>query len=59
MGGMRMAESETAGVVDPNLRLHGTKNVYVCSCAAFPTSGYSNPTHTLLALTVRLAEHLS
>jgi choline dehydrogenase-like flavoprotein len=59
MGGMKMAESETEGVVDPNLRLHGTKNVYACSCAVFPTSGYSNPTHTLLALTMRLAEHLS
>ena len=59
MGGMRMAESEAQGVVDPDLRLHGTQNVFVCSGAVFPTSGYSNPTHTLLALAVRLAEHLS
>jgi choline dehydrogenase-like flavoprotein len=59
MGGMKMAAFETAGVVDTNLRLHGTRNTYVCSGAVFPTSGYSNPTHTLLALTVRLAEHLS
>ena len=59
MGGMRMAESEREGVVDPRLRLHGTKNVFVLSGAVFPTSGFSNPTHTLLALAVRLAEHLS
>ena len=58
MGGMRMAASGRAGVVDTDLRLHGTRNVYVGSAAVFPTSGNSNPTHTLLALMVRLAEHL-
>lgn len=59
MGGMRMAASPRDGVVDPNLRLHGTNNCYVCSGAVFPTSGFSNPTHTVLALAVRLAEHLN
>ena len=59
MGGMRMDASPTRGVVDPNLRLHGTQNVFVCSSAVFPTSGFSNPTHTLLALAVRLAGHLA
>ncbi len=58
MGGMRMAADKSDGVVDLNLRLHGTRNVYVCSSAVFPTGGYSNPTHTLLALAVRLAAHL-
>jgi choline dehydrogenase-like flavoprotein len=59
MGGMRMAASAHEGIVDPDLLLHGTRNVYICSSAVFPTSGFSNPTHTLLALTVRLAEHLT
>jgi choline dehydrogenase-like flavoprotein len=59
MGGMRMAAVASEGVVDTDLRLHGTKNCYVCSGAVFPTSGFSNPTHTVLALAVRLAEHLS
>ena len=59
MGGMRMATSEADGVVDPDLRLFGTKNVWVCSGAVFPTSGFSNPTHTVLALAVRLAWHLN
>lgn len=58
MGGMRMDTSPTAGVVTPELRLHNTRNVYVCSGAAFPSSGFSNPTHTLLALAMRLAAHL-
>jgi choline dehydrogenase-like flavoprotein len=59
MGGMRMSASPTGGVVDPDLRLNGTRNCYVCSGAVFPTSGFSNPTHTLLALAVRLARHLA
>ncbi len=59
MGGMRMHPSAAAGVVNTNLRLHGTPNVYICSGAVFPTSGFSNPTHTLLALAVRLASHIS
>jgi choline dehydrogenase-like flavoprotein len=59
MGGMRMGSSAADGIVDPDLLLYGTSNVYICSSAVFPTSGFSNPTHTLLALAVRLAEHLS
>jgi choline dehydrogenase-like flavoprotein len=59
MGGMRMAASASQGLVNENLRVFGTNNCYVCSGAAFPTSGFSNPTHTVLALAVRLAEHLN
>lgn len=59
MGGMRMSTSPDAGLVDLNLRIHGMENGYICSSAVFPTSGYSNPTHTLLALAVRLADHLT
>ncbi len=59
MGGTRMGSSPTNGVVDPDLRLGGTRNVSICSSAVFPTSGFSNPTHTLLALAVRLAGHLA
>lgn len=58
MGGMRMDPSPRCGVVDNNLRLHGVSNAYTCSSAVFPTSGFSNPTHTLIALAMRLAAHL-
>jgi choline dehydrogenase-like flavoprotein len=58
MGGMRLSVSPDDGLVDTNLRIHGMDNGYICSSAVFPTSGYSNPTHTLLALAVRLADHL-
>ena len=59
MGGMRMAHSPADGVVDPNLKLHGMQNGYICSAAVFPSSGFSNPTHTVIALAVRLADHLA
>jgi choline dehydrogenase-like flavoprotein len=59
MGGMRMAPSPADGVVTPDLLLHGTRNVYICSGAVFPTSGFSNPTHTVLALAMRLADLLT
>jgi choline dehydrogenase-like flavoprotein len=58
MGGMRMSTSDATGVVDTNLRLYGLTNTYVCSSAVFPCSGFSNPTHTVLALAVRLSDHL-
>jgi choline dehydrogenase-like flavoprotein len=59
MGGMRMSETDATGVVDTNLRLYGLTNIYICSSAVFPSSGFSNPTHTLLALALRLGDHLS
>jgi choline dehydrogenase-like flavoprotein len=58
MGGTRMGTSGSNGVVDTNLKLHAAENGYVCSSSVFPASGFSNPTHTLLALAVRLGEHL-
>jgi choline dehydrogenase-like flavoprotein len=59
MGGTRMSRSPSEGVVNPDLKLHGVENAYVCSASVFPTSGFSNPTHTLIALAIRLADHLT
>jgi choline dehydrogenase-like flavoprotein len=58
IGGTRMATAEGTGVVDPDLRIFGTKNGYVCSTSVFPSAGFANPTHTLLALALRLSDHL-
>jgi aryl-alcohol dehydrogenase-like predicted oxidoreductase len=58
MGGTRMSLSSREGIVDTNLKLHGIENGYVCSSSVFPTGGFSNPTHTLLALAMRLSDHL-
>ena len=54
----RMSRSDADGVVDPNLQVHGTDNLYVCSNAAFPSIAAANPTLTLAALAVRLGDYL-
>ncbi len=59
MGAARMGTTEHDGVVDPELRIHGIDNAYVCSSAVFPTSSSANPTHTLIALAIRLSDTLS
>jgi choline dehydrogenase-like flavoprotein len=58
MGGTRMAADPGQGVVDAQLRVHGLENLFVASCSVFPTGGSSNPTLTLMQLTLRLAEML-
>ena len=55
----RMSGSDTDGVVDKNLRVHGTDNLHVCSNAVFPNVTATNPTLTLGALAVRLAKHIA
>ncbi|MFZ9483528.1 MAG: FAD-dependent oxidoreductase [Ilumatobacteraceae bacterium] len=59
MGGARIHESPDHGVVDADLRCHGTSNLHVCGSAVFPSSGWSNPTLTIVALAARLAHHLA
>jgi choline dehydrogenase-like flavoprotein len=58
MGTTRMHASPAQGVVDPSCRVHGLTNLYVAGSSVFPTAGYANPTLTLLALALRLADHL-
>jgi choline dehydrogenase-like flavoprotein len=58
IGTTRMANSPTEGVVNEHCRVHGIANLYVAGSSVFPTSGHSNPTATLLALALRLADHL-
>lgn len=59
MGTTRMSASASDGIVNTDLRLHGVRNGYVCSSSVFPTGGSSNPTHTIIALAMRLADHLT
>ncbi|HEY2736691.1 MAG TPA: GMC family oxidoreductase [Polyangiales bacterium] len=58
MGLTRMAVSAGLGVVDAQCRLHELPNVYVASTSVFPTAGAAPPTLTLIALVLRLADHL-
>jgi len=58
MGGARMAADRDDGVVDADLRVHGTSNLFVAGAAVFPSAGFANPTLTAIALSLRLADHL-
>lgn len=53
LGGGLAASVDGIGVVDQNLRVVGTDNVYVVSSAVLRRPGVVNPTHTLLALADR------
>lgn len=58
MGTTRMADGPDEGVVDRECRVFGLDNLYVAGSSVFPTSGYANPTLTLVALAVRLGRNL-
>ena len=58
MGTTRMSSGPETGVLDPNLRVFGLRNVYIAGSSVFPTSGSAHPTVNLLALVDRLATHL-
>lgn len=58
MGTARMHETPDLGVVDPSCRVHGIANLYIGSSAVFPTGACSNPTLTILALCLRISDHL-
>jgi choline dehydrogenase-like flavoprotein len=59
MGLTRMAHDPTMGVVDPDGRVFGTRNIHVASASAFPTASQANPTLTIVALALRLANRLT
>jgi choline dehydrogenase-like flavoprotein len=58
VGTLRLGENETTSVVDLNLKFHNYNNLYACDLSIFPTSPAANPTLTLAALAIRLADHL-
>ena len=58
MGTTRMHDDPKRGVVDSDLRMHSVPNLFVGGSSVFPTGGFANPTHTLVALAIRLADHL-
>jgi choline dehydrogenase-like flavoprotein len=58
-GTTRMHDDPTLGVVDASGRVHGAPALYVTGASVFPTSGFANPTLTIVAMALRLADHLS
>lgn len=59
MGTTRMADSPVRGVTDAFGRVHGIDNLYIAGSSLFPTSGWANPTLTIVALAMRTADRLA
>ena len=57
-GTTRMQDDPRRGVVDSDCRVHGIPNLFVAGSAVFPRAGISNPTLTIVALALRMADHL-
>lgn len=58
IGTTRMGVSPSTSVVDSDCRVHNVRNLFISSSAVFPTSGQANPTLTIIALALRLGDHL-
>ncbi|MDQ8195931.1 GMC oxidoreductase [Coraliomargarita sp. SDUM461004] len=58
IGTTRMAASADNGVVDTDCKVYGVSNLYVAGSSIFPTSSHANPTLMIIALSLRLADHL-
>jgi choline dehydrogenase-like flavoprotein len=58
MGGTRMHADPRRGVVDSDCKVHGVANLYIAGSSVFPTSGFANPTLTIVALATRLADEV-
>ena len=59
IGGTRIGNDLKNSVVDYNLKVHDNKNLYVTGSSVFPTSGYTNPTYTIVQISLRLGDHIS
>jgi len=58
LGTARMSAAPADGVVDPDCKVHSVANLYIGGSAVFPTGGANTPTLTIVALALRLADHL-
>jgi len=58
MGTTRMHQDPRYGVVDENCKVHGITNLFIAGSSVFPTSGFPSPTLTIVALALKLAQHL-
>ncbi len=57
-GTTRMSSDPKTGVVDADCKVHGIDNLFIAGSSVFPTVGYANPTLTLVALGIRLADKI-
>ena len=59
MGGTRMGVDKFNSVVNKDLKVHDINNLYISGSSTFMTSGYTNPTFTIVQLAIRLAEKIN
>ena len=59
MGTTRMGKDPSRSVTDAAGKVHGLSNLYVAGSSLFPAASAANPTLTIVALALRLAEHLA
>ncbi|HEX3127037.1 MAG TPA: GMC oxidoreductase [Thermoanaerobaculia bacterium] len=58
LGTTRMSATEEDGVVDGNLKVHSLDNLFVAGSSVWASAGISNPTFSIVAFSIRLADHL-
>ena len=58
-GTTRMSDDPSTGVVDTDGQVHGVRGLHVAGSSTFPIAGYANPTLTIVALSLRLADRLA
>lgn len=58
MGGTRIGFNSSDSVVDKNLMVHDVQNLFILGSSVFASAGYSNPTFTIVQLSVRLGKYL-
>lgn len=58
MGTTRMSDDPHTGVVDADCKLHGVDNLFIAGASCFVTAAAPNPTLTIVALSLRLSDHL-
>jgi choline dehydrogenase-like flavoprotein len=59
LGGARMGSDPKTSVVNANCQTHDIKNLFVVDGSVFPSASEKNPTHTIMALAARLADHIA
>jgi choline dehydrogenase-like flavoprotein len=59
IGGTIMGDNQSNSVVDKNLKVHNTENLYILGSSTFTTGGFSHPTFSIVQFSLRLADHLS
>jgi choline dehydrogenase-like flavoprotein len=59
LGGCRMGADPRTSVVDADCRTHDVPNLYVVDGSVFPSASEKNPTHTIMALAARTADHIA